>query len=44
LLPVTAVVGLRWLDVRGAVLVEYIFSWPGLNSLLLNSLGAGTTR
>ncbi len=24
----------------GAVLVEYIFSWPGLNSLLLNSLGS----
>ena len=23
----------------GAVLVEYIFSWPGLNALLLSSLG-----
>jgi len=22
----------------GAVLVEYIFSWPGLNTLLLNSI------
>jgi peptide/nickel transport system permease protein len=24
----------------GAVLVEYIFAWPGLNALLLNSLGS----
>jgi peptide/nickel transport system permease protein len=41
LLPVTAVVGLQVGSMfAGAVLVEYIFSWPGLNSLLLNSLGS----
>ena len=41
LLPVTAVVGLQVGSMfAGAVLVEYIFSWPGLNGLLLNSLGS----
>ena len=41
LLPVAAVVGLQVGSMfAGAVLVEYIFSWPGLNSLLLNSLGS----
>jgi peptide/nickel transport system permease protein len=41
LLPVTAVVGLQVGSMfAGAVLVEYIFAWPGLNGLLLNSLGS----
>ncbi len=40
LLPVVTVVGLQVGSMfAGAVLVEYIFSWPGLNTLLLNSLG-----
>jgi peptide/nickel transport system permease protein len=40
LLPVVTVVGLQVGSMfAGAVLVEYIFSWPGLNALLLNSLG-----
>jgi peptide/nickel transport system permease protein len=40
LLPVVTVVGLQVGTMfAGAVLVEYIFSWPGLNALLLNSLG-----
>ncbi|HXI20813.1 MAG TPA: ABC transporter permease [Gemmatimonadales bacterium] len=39
LLPVVTVVGLQVGSMfAGAVLVEYIFSWPGLNTLLLNSL------
>jgi peptide/nickel transport system permease protein len=39
LLPVVAVVGLQIGGMfAGAVLVEYIFSWPGLNTLLLNSI------
>lgn len=39
LLPVVTVVGLQiGAMFAGAVLVEYIFSWPGLNTLLLNSL------
>jgi peptide/nickel transport system permease protein len=41
LLPVSAVVGLQVGSMfAGAVLVEYVFSWPGLNALLLNSLGS----
>jgi peptide/nickel transport system permease protein len=41
LLPVIAVVGLQVGSMfAGAVLVEYIFAWPGLNLLLLNSLGS----
>jgi peptide/nickel transport system permease protein len=41
LLPVVAIVGLQVGSMfAGAVLVEYVFSWPGLNSLLLNSLGS----
>jgi peptide/nickel transport system permease protein len=40
LLPVVTVVGLQVGSMfAGAVLVEHIFSWPGLNSLLLGSLG-----
>lgn len=40
LLPVVTVVGLQVGSMfAGAVLVEYIFSWPGLNTLLLGSLG-----
>jgi peptide/nickel transport system permease protein len=39
LLPVVTVTGLQVGSMfAGAVLVEYIFSWPGLNTLLLNSL------
>jgi len=39
LLPVVTVVGLQAGSMfAGAVLVEYIFSWPGLNTLLLNSI------
>lgn len=39
LLPVITVVGLQAGSMfAGAVLVEYIFSWPGLNALLLNSI------
>jgi peptide/nickel transport system permease protein len=39
LLPVVTVVGLQVGGMfAGAVLVEYIFSWPGLNTLLLNSM------
>lgn len=39
LLPVVTVVGLQICGMfAGAVLVEYIFSWPGLNTLLLNSI------
>jgi peptide/nickel transport system permease protein len=39
LLPVVTVVGLQAGSMfAGAVLVEYIFSWPGLNLLLLNSI------
>ncbi len=39
LLPVVTVVGLQIGGMfAGAVLVEYIFSWPGLNALLLNSI------
>jgi peptide/nickel transport system permease protein len=39
LLPVVTVVGLQTGGMfAGAVLVEYIFSWPGLNTLLLNSI------
>jgi ABC-type dipeptide/oligopeptide/nickel transport system permease component len=39
LLPVVTVVGLQIGGMfAGAVLVEYIFSWPGLNTLLLNSI------
>jgi peptide/nickel transport system permease protein len=39
LLPVVTVVGLQVGSMfAGAVLVEYIFSWPGLNTLLLNSV------
>ncbi len=39
LLPVVTVVGLQVGSMfAGAVLVEYIFSWPGLNTLLLSSL------
>ena len=39
LLPVVTVVGLQIGGMfAGAVLVEYIFSWPGLNTLLLNSV------
>lgn len=39
LLPVITVVGLQTGSMfAGAVLVEYIFSWPGLNALLLNSI------
>jgi peptide/nickel transport system permease protein len=41
LLPVVTVVGLQVGSMfAGAVLVEYIFAWPGLNALLLNSLGS----
>ena len=40
LLPVTSIVGLQVGSMfAGSVLVEYIFSWPGINALLLNSLG-----
>ncbi|HWC03715.1 MAG TPA: ABC transporter permease [Methylomirabilota bacterium] len=40
LLPVTSIVGLQVGSMfAGAVLVEYIFSWPGINALLLNALG-----
>ncbi|HZS32777.1 MAG TPA: ABC transporter permease [Methylomirabilota bacterium] len=40
LLPVAAVVGLQVGSMfAGAVLVEHIFSWPGVNALLLNALG-----
>jgi peptide/nickel transport system permease protein len=40
LLPVASIVGLQVGSMfAGAVLVEYIFSWPGINTLLLNSLG-----
>jgi peptide/nickel transport system permease protein len=40
LLPVVTVVGLQVGSMfAGAVLVEYVFSWPGLNTLLLSSLG-----
>jgi len=39
LLPVVTVIGLQAGSMfAGAVLVEYIFSWPGLNLLLLNSI------
>jgi peptide/nickel transport system permease protein len=39
LLPVVTVVGLQVGSMfAGAVLVEYIFAWPGLNTLLLNSV------
>ena len=39
LLPVVTVVGLQIGGMfAGAVLVVYIFSWPGLNTLLLNSI------
>ncbi len=39
LLPVVTVIGLQAGSMfAGAVLVEYIFSWPGLNTLLLNSI------
>ena len=39
LMPVVTVVGLQVGSMfAGAVLVEYIFTWPGLNTLLLNSL------
>jgi peptide/nickel transport system permease protein len=39
LLPVVTVIGLQVGGMfAGAVLVEYIFSWPGLNTLLLNSI------
>lgn len=40
LLPVTSIVGLQVGSMfASSVLVEYIFSWPGINALLLNSLG-----
>jgi peptide/nickel transport system permease protein len=40
LLPVTSIVGLQVGSMfAGAVLVEYVFAWPGINALLLNSLG-----
>jgi ABC-type dipeptide/oligopeptide/nickel transport system permease component len=40
LLPVTSIVGLQVGSMfAGAVLVEYIFSWPGMNALLLSALG-----
>jgi peptide/nickel transport system permease protein len=40
LLPVVSVVGLQVGSMfAGAVLVEYIFSWPGMNALLLRALG-----
>jgi peptide/nickel transport system permease protein len=40
LLPVVAVVGLQVGSMfAGAVLVEYLFSWPGINALLLSALG-----
>jgi peptide/nickel transport system permease protein len=40
LLPVASIVGLQVGSMfAGAVLVEYIFSWPGMNALLLNALG-----
>ena len=39
LLPVITVTGLQvGAMFAGAVLVEYVFSWPGLNTLLLSSL------
>jgi peptide/nickel transport system permease protein len=39
LLPVVTVIGLQAGSMfAGAVLVEYIFSWPGLNALLLSSV------
>ena len=39
LLPVVTVVGLQVGSMfAGAVLVEYIFTWPGLNTLLLGAL------
>jgi peptide/nickel transport system permease protein len=38
LLPVTSIVGLQVGSMfAGAVLVEYIFSWPGMNALLLSA-------
>jgi peptide/nickel transport system permease protein len=41
LLPVVTVIGLQVGSMfAGAVLVEHIFSWPGLNLLLLSSLGS----
>jgi len=40
LLPVASIVGLQVGSMfAGAVLVEYIFSWPGMNALLLSALG-----
>lgn len=40
LLPVVTIVGLQVGSMfAGAVLVEYVFAWPGLNMLLLNSIG-----
>src|SRR5262249_8956754 len=40
LLPVITAIGLQVGSMfAGAVLVEYIFAWPGLNLLLLNSIG-----
>lgn len=40
LLPVVTVIGLQVGSMfAGSVLVEYIFNWPGLNSLLLRSIG-----
>jgi peptide/nickel transport system permease protein len=40
LLPVTSIVGLQVGSMfAGAVLVEHIFSWPGMNALLLGALG-----
>jgi peptide/nickel transport system permease protein len=41
LLPVASIVGLQVGSMfAGAVLVEYLFSWPGINALLLSALGA----
>jgi peptide/nickel transport system permease protein len=40
LLPVASIVGLQVGSMfAGAVLVEFIFSWPGMNALLLSALG-----
>jgi peptide/nickel transport system permease protein len=40
LLPVASIVGLQVGSMfAGAVLVEFVFSWPGMNALLLSALG-----
>lgn len=40
LMPVVTVIGLQVGSMfAGSVLVEYIFNWPGLNSLLIRSIG-----